>query len=134
MSSMTYATPLCLELAASRRLAVFLAATHLAALLVLPFSGLDVRTAKIMKDVIRIHVEKGGAVLLCTHVMEVAEGLCDRVGIIDDGILVAVGTLDELQRMTHEEGANLERVFLALTEQAGDVRKGVDILREALAD
>ncbi|UCE11027.1 MAG: ABC transporter ATP-binding protein [Candidatus Thorarchaeota archaeon] len=99
-----------------------------------PFSGLDVRTAKVMKDIVRIHTENGGSVLLSTHIMEIAEGLCDRVGIIDDGELVAVGTLDELRRKSQREGATLEKVFLALTEQEDEVEEGVDTLREALRD
>ncbi|NHJ13427.1 MAG: ABC transporter ATP-binding protein [Candidatus Thorarchaeota archaeon] len=109
---------------------------HTPKLLILdePFSGLDVRTAKIIKDIIKIHVENGGAVLLSSHIMEVAEALCDRVGIIDDGKIVGIGTLDELRKMTNAEGANLERVFLALTEQEDEVREGVVSLREALTE
>jgi ABC-2 type transport system ATP-binding protein len=98
-----------------------------------PFSGLDVRTASIMKDVIKIHTENGGSVLLSTHIMEVAEAMCDRVGILDEGKLVAVGTLEELRDVSQREGATLERVFLALTEQEDEVREGIDQLREALA-
>ncbi|MHA1926215.1 MAG: ABC transporter ATP-binding protein [Candidatus Thorarchaeota archaeon] len=98
-----------------------------------PFSGLDVRTASIMKDVIKIHAENGGSVLLSTHIMEVAEAMCDRVGILDEGKLVAVGTLEELRDVSKREGATLERVFLALTEQEDEVREGIDQLREALA-
>jgi ABC-2 type transport system ATP-binding protein len=98
-----------------------------------PFSGLDVRTASIMKDVIRIHTENGGSVLLSTHIMEVAEAMCDRVGILDEGKLVAVGTLEELRDISQREGATLEKVFLALTEQEDEVREGIDQLREALA-
>ncbi|MHA1958712.1 MAG: ABC transporter ATP-binding protein [Candidatus Thorarchaeota archaeon] len=109
---------------------------HTPKLLILdePFSGLDVRTAKVMKDIVRIHTENGGSVLLSTHIMEIAEGLCDRVGIIDDGVIVAVGTLDELRNMSQREGATLEKVFLALTEQEDEVEEGVDALREALRD
>jgi ABC-2 type transport system ATP-binding protein len=99
-----------------------------------PFSGLDVRTARIMKDVVKIHSESGKAVLLSTHIMEVAQALCDRVGIIDKGKLVAEGTLDELRDQSSKEGATLEEVFLKLTEQEDDVQAGVDALREALAD
>ncbi|MFX1416335.1 MAG: ABC transporter ATP-binding protein [Promethearchaeota archaeon] len=98
-----------------------------------PFSGLDVRTASIMKDVIKIHAENGGSVLLSTHIMEVAEAMCDRVGILDEGKLVAVGTLEELRDLSQREGATLENVFLALTEQEDEVREGIDQLREALA-
>jgi ABC-2 type transport system ATP-binding protein len=99
-----------------------------------PFSGLDVRTASIMKDVIKIHADNGGSVLLSTHVMEVAEAMCDRVGIIDDGVLVAVGTLDELRGVSNKDGATLEKVFLALTEQEDEVREGIDALKEALSE
>ncbi|MCK4566575.1 MAG: ABC transporter ATP-binding protein, partial [Candidatus Thorarchaeota archaeon] len=99
-----------------------------------PFSSLDVRAARIMKDIVKIHAENGGSVLLSTHVMEVAEGLCDRVGIIDEGKLVAEGTLEELRSKSEKEGATLESLFLKLTEQEEDVAEGVAILREALAD
>lgn len=109
---------------------------HAPKLLILdePFAGLDVRTTKIMKDIIRIHVDSGGSVLLSTHIMEVAEGLCDRVGILDDGVLVGQGTLEELRNQAQEEGATLEKLFLTLTEQEEEVRIGVDALREALSD
>lgn len=99
-----------------------------------PFSSLDVRSAKIMKDIVKIHAENGGSVLLSTHVMEVAEGLCDRVGIIDEGVLVAEGTLDELRFKAQREGATLESIFLKLTEQEEEVAEGVSVLREALSD
>ncbi len=99
-----------------------------------PFSSLDVRAAKIMKDIVKIRTETGGAVLLSTHVMEVAEGLCDRVGIIDEGKLIAEGTLDELRTKTQRESATLESLFLKLTEQEEEVAEGVSALREALAD
>jgi ABC-2 type transport system ATP-binding protein len=109
---------------------------HTPKLLILdePFSGLDVRTAKVMKDIVKIHAGNGGSVLLCTHIMEIAEGLCNRVGIIDKGVIVAIGTLDELQELSQTKGATLEKVFLALTKQEDDVEEGVDTLREALRD
>jgi ABC-2 type transport system ATP-binding protein len=109
---------------------------HAPKLLILdePFSGLDVRSAKIMKDIVGIHTENGGSVLLSTHVMEVAQGLCDRVGIIDEGILVAEGTLDELRSKAHKDGATLESLFLKLTEQEEEVEEGVSVIREALAE
>ncbi len=109
---------------------------HAPKLLILdePFSGLDVRTTKIMKDIIKIHVDNGGAVLLSTHIMEVAEGLVDRVAIIDDGILVGMGTLAELRSKTNDKGATLENIFLRLTEDEEDVKIGVDTLRRALEE
>ncbi|MFW9933622.1 MAG: ABC transporter ATP-binding protein [Candidatus Thorarchaeota archaeon] len=109
---------------------------HAPKLLILdePFSGLDVRTTKIMKDVIKIHVENSGAVLLSTHIMEVAEGLVDRVAIIDDGILVGMGTLAELRSQSQDESETLENIFLRLTDEEQDVTIGVDTLRRALSD
>ncbi|MFX1606131.1 MAG: ABC transporter ATP-binding protein [Promethearchaeota archaeon] len=109
---------------------------HAPKLLILdePFSSLDVRSAKIMKDIVKIHAERGGSVLLSTHVMEVAQGLCDRVGIIDEGILVAEGTLDELRAKAHQDSATLESLFLKLTDQEEEVAEGVSVLREALAE
>lgn len=109
---------------------------HAPKLLILdePFVGLDVRTTRMVKDIIKIHVESGGSVLLSTHIMEVAQGLCDRVGIIDDGVLVAEGSLAELRSQAHEESATLEKLFLRLTEQEEEVQVGVDALREALSE
>jgi ABC-2 type transport system ATP-binding protein len=118
-----------------QKIMLIVALLHAPDLLILdePFSGLDVRTARIMKDVIRLHVESGGAVLLSTHIMEMAEGLCDRVGIIDEGVLVAEGTLDELRAQAKSEERDLENLFLKLTGEEEEVREGVDTLREALA-
>ncbi len=99
-----------------------------------PFSGLDVRSVRIMKDIITIHKENGGAVLLSTHIMEVAQGLCDRIGILNRGKLIAEGSLDELRTQAEQEGATLEQLFLRLTNQDEDVAHGVDILREALSE
>ena len=109
---------------------------HAPKLLILdePFSGLDVRTTRIMKDIIRIHVEGGGAVLLSTHIMEVAEGLVDRVGIIDDGVLVGMGSLSDLRKQAQDDDASLENIFLRLTEDEKEVEVGVDTLRRALAE
>jgi ABC-2 type transport system ATP-binding protein len=86
-----------------------------------------------MKDVIRIHTETGGSVLLSTHIMEVAEDLCDRVGIIDEGKLVGEGSMKDLREQAQTQDATLEQLFLRLTQQEDDVREGVDVLREALS-
>ena len=97
-----------------------------------PFSGLDVKSVRIIKEIIKIHKENGGAVLLSTHIMEVAQGLCDRVGILNQGSLVAEGTLDELRTQSEQEGATLEQLFLRITEQEDDVAHDIDAIREAL--
>lgn len=111
------------------------ALVHRPKLLILdePFSGLDARVVRILKDAIQIHVDTGGSVLLSTHIMEVAQSLCDRVGIIDEGNLVAEGTLEELRTQAKQEGATLEQIFLKLTEQVDEVTEGVDALREAFS-
>jgi len=125
-----------LSLGNKQKTMLIAALLHRPKLLILdePFSSLDVRAAKIMKDVVKIHTENGGSVLMSTHVMEVAEGLCDRVGIIDEGKLIAEGTLDELRSKSGRDGATLESIFLKLTEQEEEVAEGVSVLREALAD
>jgi len=125
-----------LSLGNKQKTMLIAALLHRPKLLILdePFSSLDVRAAKIMKDVVRIHTENGGSVLMSTHVMEVAEGLCDRVGIIDEGKLIAEGTLDELRSKSGKNGATLESIFLKLTEQEEEVAEGVSVLRGALAD
>ncbi|TFH04240.1 MAG: ABC transporter ATP-binding protein [Candidatus Thorarchaeota archaeon] len=125
-----------LSLGNKQKTMLIAALLHRPKLLILdePFSSLDVRSAKIMKDIVKIHTENGGSVLMSTHVMEVAEGLCDRVGIIDEGKLIAEGTLDELRSKSERVGANLESIFLKLTEQEDEVAEGVSVLREALAD
>ncbi len=118
-----------------QKVLLIIALLHAPKLLILdePFSGLDVRATRIVKDVIKIHTENGGSILLSTHIMEVAQGLCDRIGIIDEGKLIAEGTIAELQEQAKAEGATLEKLFLLLTEQDDEVQEGVDTLREALS-
>lgn len=97
-----------------------------------PLSGIDARTSKIIKDLLQLHKEKGGAVMLSTHIMEQASTLCDRIGIINKGKMVAEGTLEELRGYANAAGAStLEEVFLKLTEQEQGVREIVEQLREA---
>jgi ABC-2 type transport system ATP-binding protein len=64
----------------------------------------------------RAHCDKGGTLFFSTHVMEVAERLCDRIGIIHHGRLAAEGTLEELRRQA-KDMASLENIFLQLTEK-----------------
>lgn len=89
-----------------------------------PTSGLDAASARLVKDIFRQLAKTGSAVLLTTHIMEIAERLCDRIGIINNGKLIAVGTLAELREQTRSPGSTLEDVFLSLTEKeavnAGD--------------
>ncbi len=79
-----------------------------------PTVGLDPRSARLLRDILRQLVARGAAVFLSTHILEVAERLCDRIGIIDAGRLIALGTVEELHQQAHREGT-LEDIFLALT-------------------
>src|SRR5579875_1671529 len=89
-----------------------------------PFNGLDVRSVRIFKDIISKHAANGGAVLFSTHIMEVAEKICDRVGIIDHGIKVAEGTMQSLKESMH--GSSLEDIFLKVTNMEKEIE---DVLK-----
>jgi ABC-2 type transport system ATP-binding protein len=81
-----------------------------------PTVGLDPKSARLIKDILRQLAERGAAIFLSTHILEIAERMCDRIGIINQGELVAVGTMDELRRLNGRQGvASLEDIFLELT-------------------
>jgi len=84
-----------------------------------PTVGLDPRSARLVKDILRTIADSGGAVFVSTHVLEIAERMCDRVGIIQNGVLIAEGTVEELRSkaVPGKEGAvfSLEDLFLKLT-------------------
>lgn len=80
-----------------------------------PMVGLDPRAAHVLKQEMRRHCDEGNTVFFSTHVLEVAEKLCDEIAIIDKGHLVAKGTLEELR--SGESGASLEQLFLSMTEE-----------------
>ena len=94
-----------------------------------PLSGLDAKTSRIVKDLLLLHTKKGGAVLFSTHIMEVAENLCTRIGIIYGGKIVAEGTLDQLKIGSKSE--TLEEVFLKLTDEKNEVADKTRLLGEA---
>jgi len=79
-----------------------------------PMVGLDPKSALLLKEEMRLHCSGGNTVFFSTHVLDVAERLCDRIGIIFGGKLIAVGTMDELR--SGESGSTLEQVFFELTE------------------
>lgn len=79
-----------------------------------PFVGLDPKASHLLKEMMRAHCDRGGAIFFSTHVLEVAEKLCDKVAIIKEGRLVASGTMDEVKG-----DASLEDVFLELEEDHG---------------
>ena len=96
-----------------------------------PLAGLDAKSVRVVKELLDMHVEKGGAVLFSTHIMEVAEDLCDRIAIINKGKLVGLGTIEELRNQADKAGASLEDVFLRLTEQDSSVEEIVKKLRKS---
>ena len=94
-----------------------------------PTSGLDPRSARTVREILRERCEQGCTVFMTTHILEIAERICDRVGIISKGQLIAVGTLAELQQKKRElhaqptginqnQSETLEDIFLDLTADA----------------
>lgn len=81
-----------------------------------PMVGLDPKSAHLLKQEMRAHCERGNTVFFSTHVLEVAEKLCDRIAIINRGRIIAVGTLEELRNGKDE---SLETLFLELTDTEG---------------
>ena len=79
-----------------------------------PMVGLDPEAAFIVKEIMRERANSGKTVFFSTHVMEVAEKLCDRIGIIKQGKLIFVGTMNELKEEHGKDGQSLEDIFLEL--------------------
>ncbi len=99
-----------------QKTALAAALIHRPALLVLdePTVGLDPKSARLIKNILRQLTTQGVTVLLSTHILEIAERMCDRIGIISQGELIAVGTMDEL-RLGGQAEDSLEDIFLELT-------------------
>ena len=95
-----------------------------------PTVGMDPRGARLLKRIFRELAADGATVFMSTHSLEVAEELCDQIGIILRGRLVALGTVEELhQQAGGHDGATLESIFLRLTGAGADL----DATPEALA-
>jgi ABC-2 type transport system ATP-binding protein len=80
-----------------------------------PMVGLDPKSGRLLKDLFRRFVDRGGTVLMSTHTLEIAEGMCDRIAIIRGGKLIACGTMAELREQHDAGDATLEALFLKLT-------------------
>ena len=80
-----------------------------------PLTGLDAGAARQVKDLLAERARAGAAVILTTHILEVAEKIADRIGIIAEGRLIAEGDLDHLRSLSAAQAASLEDVFLDLT-------------------
>jgi ABC-2 type transport system ATP-binding protein len=81
-----------------------------------PMVGLDPKSARLVKEILQTLARRGTAIFMCTHILEIAEKLCHRVGIMISGRLIALGTLEELRASAKGQGdGGLEDVFLSLT-------------------
>ena len=99
-----------------QRVVLAAALLHEPAVLVIdePMVGLDPRTIRVVKNLFKEHTQKGGTVFMSTHTLDIAESVADRIGIINRGELIALGTLTEL-RAQAERRQSLEEIFLRLT-------------------
>ncbi|MCD6559045.1 ABC transporter ATP-binding protein [Thermococci archaeon] len=93
-------------------------------------NGLDPKSARILRELLIEFKRQGKSIVFSTHVLPLAEMICDRVGVIYQGNIIAEGTIEELKSKAHEE--NLEDVFLKLTESKDEVYNIVQALKEAL--
>ena len=80
-----------------------------------PMVGLDPKSGRLVKDIFLKLAERGTTIFMCTHVLEIAEKLCDRVGIMIEGRMIACGTVAELEAQAKTKGSDLEGIFLSLT-------------------
>src|SRR5687767_7168380 len=92
-----------------------------------PMVGLDPKAAKILKDLFREYVHRGHTIVMSTHTLEVAEAMCDRIGIIQGGRIRACGTMAELRQSAEEGAQGLEHIFLRLTGESA-ARELVQVL------
>lgn len=99
-----------------------------------PLTGLDAKSVKVVKEILELHTKRGGAVLFSTHIMEIAEDICDRIGIINQGKMVAEGTMETLKQKVNamEEDMDLEDIFLKLTEQDDSINEIIENLRKTM--
>jgi ABC-2 type transport system ATP-binding protein len=113
-----------------QKVAIVAALLHEPQLLILdePLTGLDAFSSKILKEILTFHVKKGGAVIFSTHIMEVAERVCTRVGIINRGKIVGEGTVEELRKLVKGAEGSLEEIFLKVTEQEAGIQEIVKAL------
>ena len=78
-----------------------------------PTVGLDPRSARLLRNTLQQLAREGRGIILCTHILDIAQAICHRVAILDHGVIVAEGTMDELRQ--HVRAESLEDIFLQLT-------------------
>lgn len=112
-----------------QKIALISALIHRPKLLLLdePLNGLDPRSAKIIKDLLRELTQKGVTVIMSTHILEIAQAMCDRIAIMYQGRILAEGNMEKLRERARLPGSNLEEIFLTLTG-SGDIKEVVEEL------
>jgi ABC-2 type transport system ATP-binding protein len=112
-----------------KKISLISAFLHRPKLLILdePLNALDPRSARIVKDYLQSLKAQGVTTILSTHVLEIAEAVCDRIGIMYQGSILALGTMSELRQMSMMENSGLEDIFLKLTG-TGDLKPVVEEL------
>lgn len=103
-----------------QKLSIMAALVHSPKVLILdePMVGLDPKSSRDVKEMMREHTKNGGIVFFSTHVLEVAQGICDRIAIIQKGKVIASGDVDELLAKAND--SSLEDFFLSVTETKED--------------
>lgn len=89
-----------------------------------PLVGLDPRSARLVKNLLREKADRGAAVFMSTHLLDVAEEIADRIGIVDRGRLLCVGALDELRQSLSQQHTTLEQLFLEVTAASDENAAG----------
>jgi ABC-2 type transport system ATP-binding protein len=112
-----------------QKVALIAAFLHKPKLLILdePLNALDPRTARIVKDFLQELKLQGVTTIMSTHILEIAQALCDRIGIMYEGKLLALGDMKELQQLAKLPSSGLEDIFLKLTG-TGDIKAVVEEL------
>ena len=92
-----------------------------------PLSGLDPRSARIVKDLLHEMASQGVTTIMSTHILEIAQAMCDRIAIMYNGRISALGTMEELRQKARMPASGLEDIFLKLTG-TGDIKPVVEAL------
>lgn len=90
-------------------------------------NGLDPKSARILREILITFKKEGKTIVFSTHILPLAEMICDRMGVIHKGKLITEGTVSQLKEVAHEK--NLEDVFLTLTESKKDIKEILDAIK-----